>query len=51
LGTERYLAEHLPNVESILLPATEWGHFGPLEQPEMVAEAILSCLDPSGTAP
>jgi pimeloyl-ACP methyl ester carboxylesterase len=51
LGTERYLAEHLPNVESILLPATEWGHFGPLEQPEMVAEAILSCLDPSETAP
>ena len=38
LGTHEYLAAHLPNAESIILPSTEWGHFGPLEQPEVVAE-------------
>jgi len=40
LGTHDYLLEHLPNARSILLPQTEWGHFGPLEQPEIVAEHI-----------
>ena len=40
LGTHDYLLEHLPDVRSILLPATQWGHFGPLEQPDIVAEHI-----------
>jgi hypothetical protein len=28
----------------VLLPQTEWGHFGPLEQPEAVAGAIVERL-------
>jgi pimeloyl-ACP methyl ester carboxylesterase len=44
MGTHDYLAEHLPNVRSVLLPQTEWGHFGPLEQPERVAQEILESL-------
>ncbi|HZS91011.1 MAG TPA: alpha/beta hydrolase [Chloroflexota bacterium] len=42
LGTFRYLVEHLPNGEPDLLPRTEWGgHFGPLEQPELLVERML----------
>ena len=33
---------HLPRVEGILLPRTEWGHFGPMEQPEEVAAEIVA---------
>jgi pimeloyl-ACP methyl ester carboxylesterase len=44
LGTYRYLKDHLPNARSILLPRSEYGHFGPLEQPEIVAEHIRSLL-------
>lgn len=44
LGTHDYLYAHLPNVRSIILPATDWGHFGPLEQPEVVAEHIVASL-------
>lgn len=41
LGTYRYLSENLPHGETMLLPRTPWGgHFGPLEQPEMLAELI-----------
>lgn len=47
LGTHDYLSNHLPNVCSILLPKTEWGHFGPLEQPELVGEHILTSLKPA----
>ncbi len=47
LGTHDYLHTHLPNVESILLPRSEWGHFGPLEQPELVGEHILAALKPA----
>ncbi len=35
-----------------LLPRTQWGHFGPLEQPEQVGEQIVSALEraqPSAT--
>jgi pimeloyl-ACP methyl ester carboxylesterase len=39
-GTYEYLMAHLPHVEGVLLPRTEWGHFGPLEQPEAVAAQI-----------
>ena len=44
LETFEYLREHLPNVDPILLPTTEWGHFGPLEQPELVARHIAARL-------
>lgn len=50
LGTYHYLNDHLPNVESILLPRSEWGHFGPLEQPELVAEQIQLALAPDSVA-
>ncbi len=44
IDTHDYLKEHLPNVQSILLPSTQWGHFGPLEQPREVADAIVRRL-------
>ncbi len=44
LGTHDYLLEQLPNVRSIILPRTELGHFGPLEQPDVVAEHIVDSL-------
>jgi len=40
--THDHLLATLPKVRSILLPETEWGHFGPLEQPEVVAAHIRS---------
>lgn len=46
LGTYDYLRERLPRVRTILLPRSEWGHFGPLEQPELVAEHLLASLLP-----
>jgi pimeloyl-ACP methyl ester carboxylesterase len=45
VDTFDYLRDHLPNVNPVLLPQTEHGHFGPLEQPEHVAEAIAARLD------
>jgi pimeloyl-ACP methyl ester carboxylesterase len=47
--TFEYLRERLPHVDPILLPRTEWGHFGPLEQPELVARHIAARLMPSPT--
>jgi pimeloyl-ACP methyl ester carboxylesterase len=44
LDTYDYLSEHLPDAHPVLLPRTEWGHFGPLEQPEAVAQAIVDRL-------
>ena len=44
LATYDYLREHLPDAHPVLLPRTEWGHFGPLEQPEAVAAAIVDRL-------
>ena len=44
LDTFEYLQEHLPNAHPVLLPRTEWGHFGPLEQPEVVAREIAARL-------
>jgi pimeloyl-ACP methyl ester carboxylesterase len=49
LDTFQYLREHLPNAHPILLPRTEWGHFGPLEQPELVATHIAARLAPAQT--
>lgn len=45
MGTHDYLAEHLPSARSVLLPETEWGHFGPLEQPDRVAAEILAGIE------
>jgi pimeloyl-ACP methyl ester carboxylesterase len=48
LGSFDYLRSHLPNVvDSVLLPASDWGHFGPLEQPELLVSLILEYLKPS----
>src|SRR5207244_2392531 len=30
----------------VLMPQTEWGHFGPLEQPERVADEVFHALAP-----
>jgi pimeloyl-ACP methyl ester carboxylesterase len=46
LDTFEYLRVHLPDVDPIVLPRTEWGHFGPLEQPELVARHIAARLTP-----
>jgi pimeloyl-ACP methyl ester carboxylesterase len=44
LDTFEYLRAQLPNVHPIVLPRTEWGHFGPLEQPDLVARHIAARL-------
>jgi pimeloyl-ACP methyl ester carboxylesterase len=48
VGTYHALYERLPHVRGVLLPRTEWGHFGPLEQPELVADKIRESLDSAG---
>lgn len=49
LGTFGHLVEHLPHGEPDLLPRTEWGgHFGPLEQPELLVDRIMAFF---GVAP
>ena len=44
LGTHDYLYEHLPNARSISCRGRSSGHFGPLEQPELVAEHIAGVV-------
>ena len=44
LDTFEYLNTHLPDPHPVLLPRSEWGHFGPLEQPEAVADHITARL-------
>ena len=44
IDTFEYLREHLPHAHPVLLPSTQWGHFGPLEQPEAVARHIAERL-------
>jgi pimeloyl-ACP methyl ester carboxylesterase len=45
LGTYRYLLAHLPHVTGALLPSTGLGgHFGVLEQPDLLVEQILGAL-------
>jgi hypothetical protein len=48
-GDGHYLRDHLPDVRSIILPRTEWGHFGRLEQPEVIVEHLLENLAPAST--
>ena len=50
IDTFEYLRDHLPDAHPILLPPTEWGHFGPLEQPELVAREIAARLEAAGVA-
>lgn len=45
IDTFEYLLERLPDVTPVLLPRSEYGHFGPLEQPERVAREIAARLD------
>lgn len=49
LETFDYLRLHLPNAHPVLLERTEWGHFGPLEQPDLVAAHIAARLAPTQT--
>jgi pimeloyl-ACP methyl ester carboxylesterase len=44
LGTCEYLAAHLPQARTVLLPRSEYGHFGPLEHPEAVADHLAARL-------
>jgi pimeloyl-ACP methyl ester carboxylesterase len=44
VDTFEYLRAHLPNVQPLLLPRTQWGHFGPLEQPDVVARHLVERL-------
>jgi|SRR5579862_1972327 len=44
IGTHDYLYSQLPNATSVILPRTDWGHFGPLEQPDVVADHIVTAL-------
>jgi pimeloyl-ACP methyl ester carboxylesterase len=46
LNTYEQLKTRLPCATASLLPRTEMGHFGPLEQPELVAEQILASIAP-----
>jgi pimeloyl-ACP methyl ester carboxylesterase len=48
IDTFEFLRDTLPAARPVLLPQTEWGHFGPLEQPEVVAREIAAALDPAG---
>jgi pimeloyl-ACP methyl ester carboxylesterase len=45
IDTFEYLLDRLPDVTPVLLPRSEYGHFGPLEQPELVASEIAARLD------
>jgi pimeloyl-ACP methyl ester carboxylesterase len=47
IDSYEYLLAQLPNAHGVLLPATEWGHFGPMEQPELVAQEIAARLTQS----
>jgi pimeloyl-ACP methyl ester carboxylesterase len=44
IDTFEFLSENLPNAHSVLMPSTEWGHFGPMEQPDLVAREIAARL-------
>jgi pimeloyl-ACP methyl ester carboxylesterase len=46
LGSYDYLRQRLPNVVPIKLPPSAWGHFGPVEQPEILVQYMLDYLRP-----
>jgi pimeloyl-ACP methyl ester carboxylesterase len=45
IDTFEHLRAVLPEAHPVLLPRSEYGHFGPLEQPELVAREIAARLD------
>jgi pimeloyl-ACP methyl ester carboxylesterase len=45
-ATYDYLHANLPNVSTHMLPESEFAHFGPLEQPELLAGLIIRSLLP-----
>jgi pimeloyl-ACP methyl ester carboxylesterase len=45
IDTCELLRERLPDADVVLLPRSQYGHFGPLEQPELVAREIAARLD------
>jgi hypothetical protein len=45
IDTFELLLDHLPDATPVLLPRSEYGHFGPLEQPELVAREIAARVD------
>jgi pimeloyl-ACP methyl ester carboxylesterase len=44
MATYDYLRNNLPNVTAHMLPASEFAHFGPLEQPKILADLIIQSL-------
>jgi pimeloyl-ACP methyl ester carboxylesterase len=50
LSTYRLLRDTLPNVTTMMLPDSAWGHFGPLEHPEILVGQILEALIPEKAA-
>lgn len=40
LKTYEFLRHTLPNVQEVLLPASAWGHLGPIEHPDIFAAAV-----------
>ena len=51
LGSYEYLKQRLPDVTPIKLPPSAWGHFGPVEQPEILVSYILDYLIPERPIP
>jgi pimeloyl-ACP methyl ester carboxylesterase len=45
IDTFELLRDRLPDAQEVLLPRSQYGHFGPLEQPELVAREIAARLD------
>jgi pimeloyl-ACP methyl ester carboxylesterase len=45
IDTYELLLERLPHATGVLLPRSQYGHFGPLEQPELVAREIAARMD------
>jgi pimeloyl-ACP methyl ester carboxylesterase len=50
IDTFEFLRARLPDAHPVLLPRTEWGHFGPLEQPDVVAGHLIERLTDAGLA-
>lgn len=48
LGSFEELRARLPNAREILLPPSGWGHFGPIEQPEIIVQHLLAHLRRAG---
>ncbi len=51
LGSHDCLLERLPDARSVILPRTDWGHFGPPEQPDLIADHLLKILGADAGGP